>query len=345
MAGRALVTTGAAAGAKVCLAKALQYSTQRRQFSLGAGGIEKTVLSYQATQKRLMPLLSTLLAIDAGRSRLVSGQESYDEDSLQDRKSEIFTSALKAYTTDFAVRTAQLCRQSCGGVGTLKESRLADIRRDLDLFTTMEGDNTILNLLVARNLITDYQRDLSNRKLLRNLTKVIKGLNLAIQSNPLKSHKNKTEDLVSAEFLNGALRYRRERLKFTLARRVADRLNKELSLEDALNDCQAHCISLSKAYCEEKIYRYLRNVTEGCPPGWDRKVLDRMLALFALSRIEFDSGWFLEQGYLNGAQSKSIRVEILELCSSLAKDVEAILESFELPQALLGTPLIEIGRP
>lgn len=342
--GRSVITAGAAAGAKVCLIKTLNYVNQRRQFTSEPGEPENTLLSYQAVQRRLMPRLAVLLAIDAGRDRLAAAQHKYEEDSTQDRKLETFTSSLKSYTTSFAVELAQICRQSCGGVGCMESTRLTQIRRDLDLFTTMEGDNTILDLMVARNLLTDFKRGLSGGKILKTLGKLLKAMSMVMQTNPLKSHGASSEELRSQEFLGRALRFRKERLHYSLARRVAARLRQEASFATALNECQDHCLALSKAHCEEKIYRCLRNVTESCPPGWDRKVLEQILSLFALSRIEDDRAWFLEQGYVNARQSKSIRREVLQLSSELAQEAEMLVKAFEIPQKLLGQPLAEIGR-
>ena len=334
VAGRSLITGGAAAGAKTCLFIALRYASKRRQFSADRGELERTVLSYQAVQERLMPPLATVIAIDAGRSRLAQCHHEYFEDSVKDRELETFTGALKAYASQFAVDTALKSRQTCGGAGCLVANRLTQLNRDLDMFTTMEGDNTVLELMVARNLLVDFQRDLSRSKIIKTLSWVGKSVNLAAQTHPLKSRDASSERLSSQEFLSAALRFRKNRLRHSLGRRVRTRVGDGLHIFDALNDCQSHCLALSKAYCEEKIYRCLRNLMEGCPPGWDRRMLTLTLNLFALSRIRADRGWFLEQGYLRPKQSQALRREVLSLCSKLAQESAMILEAFELPETL-----------
>lgn len=339
--GRSLIAAGASAGAKKCLTLALSYAARRRQFTAKAESLERTLLSYQSVQKKLMPALATLIAIDTGRSRLAQSQHEYFEDSVKDRELETFTGALKAYTSQFAVDTAQLCRQLCGGAGALQSSRLTDLRNDLDLFTTMEGDNTVLHLMVARNLVTDFRRGLDGKGLVKALGWVSKGVNLATQTGPLKSRDSSTEKLTSVEFLSQAMKFKRDRLRLSLGRRIRSRLNDGIDVFDAFNACQDHGLFLSRAYCEEKVFRTLRNVVESCPPGWDQRVLSQILNLYALSCLESDSGWYLEQGFLSSRQSKAIRDQVLELSASLAPEATKILEAFDLPLELLRSDLLE----
>ena len=50
-----------------------------------------------------------------------------------------------------------MCREACGGAGYLAENRLPMLRADTDVFTTFEGDNTVLLQLVAKGLLTSYR--------------------------------------------------------------------------------------------------------------------------------------------------------------------------------------------
>ena len=63
----------------------------------------------------------------------------------------------KAITTWHASDTIQACREACGGWGYLRANRFAALKADCDVFTTFEGDNTILLQLVAKSLLTDYR--------------------------------------------------------------------------------------------------------------------------------------------------------------------------------------------
>lgn len=336
VAGRIMVTASAQAGARTCLTIALRYAGRRKQFGPPEGE-EVPILSYQVHQRRLMPPLATLFAIDSALAEAVTRYDQYLKDGVEDRKLETFAGALKAYTSSFAVRLAQECRECCGGAGYLAENRLTEIRNDIDIFTTFEGDNTILYLLVARNLLTDYRRELDGPAVVKALQWATKGFSLAAQANPLKAREM---DVTSVDFLSYSFRYRYERLRFTLASRVRGRISSGQDLFEVMNRCQEHCLLLGQAYIENKIYRCMRNRVESCPPGWDEQVLTKLFQLYSLSRLEADRGWFLEQGYFSSKQSTNIRDQVLKLCWELSKEAPALIESFELPDALIRAPIV-----
>lgn len=64
---------------------------------------------------------------------------------------------MKIAPTAHATTTIQACREACGGAGYMWENRLAALKADTDVFTTFEGDNTVLLQLVAKGLLTNYR--------------------------------------------------------------------------------------------------------------------------------------------------------------------------------------------
>src|SRR5699024_10788826 len=68
---------------------------------------------------------------------------------------------LKAVQTRHATETLQVCREACGGAGYMWVNRFAELKADTDVFTTFEGDNTVLLQLVGKSLLTRYQRDVA----------------------------------------------------------------------------------------------------------------------------------------------------------------------------------------
>ena len=73
------------------------------------------------------------------------------------RELETLAAGLKAVATWHATETIQACREACGGAGYLRANRFAALKADTDVFTTFEGDNTVLLQLAAKNLLTDYR--------------------------------------------------------------------------------------------------------------------------------------------------------------------------------------------
>ena len=56
---------------------------------------------------------------------------------------------MKATASWHATDTIQACRECCGGAGYMAVNRFAALKADTDIFTTFEGDNTVLMMLLA----------------------------------------------------------------------------------------------------------------------------------------------------------------------------------------------------
>ena len=83
-------------------------------------------------------------------------------DERRQRELESRAAGLKAVSTWHTTATIQACREACGGAGYLAENLLTTLKADTDVFTTFEGDNTVLLQLVAKGLLTNYQSDFAD---------------------------------------------------------------------------------------------------------------------------------------------------------------------------------------
>src|SRR6201993_4919896 len=152
--GRITLALAANSMAKSALTIAIRYTARRRQFG---GGIQETlVLDYPATQRRLMPLLANAYAFDFAVKRLVRVRDR----GADARPVESLAAGIKAFSTWTAIHTIQVCRESCGGEGYMFANRFAALKADADIFTTFEGDNTVLMQLVAKNLLGELKDQL-----------------------------------------------------------------------------------------------------------------------------------------------------------------------------------------
>jgi len=125
-------------------------------------GWTKDLASTDRTHQRrlLIPLAGTYELHFAQEQLVGSMAEAFTGDGADDRqrrKLETSAAALKATGTWHASATIQECREAVGGQGYLKANRLAALKADTDVFTTFEGDNTVLLQLAAKNLLTDFQ--------------------------------------------------------------------------------------------------------------------------------------------------------------------------------------------
>ncbi|MEW6280868.1 MAG: acyl-CoA dehydrogenase [Candidatus Eremiobacterota bacterium] len=334
IAGRITVAAGSLVGAQAGLAVAIRYALRRRQFG-AAGKPELPILDYQSHQRRLMPRLAATFAVEAGVGHLVDRYGHLVHNGAEDRELETFAAALKAYGSWLAVDTLQTCRECCGGAGYLSENRFGALRNDLDIFTTFEGDNVVLSLLVARNLLNDFRLQFKGGNWLTGL----KWLSRQVAESHRPRWTGASEEHLSApEFLRDALRFRQEKLLTSLARRLRSRLHRGLDPFEAVNACQDHALSLARAYAETRLFECLAARADSAEPDVAAH-LRRLLALFGVSRLEADRGWFLEQGYLDPARSKGLRRATLRLCGEVRQEAPLLVDSFGIPDELLGAPI------
>src|SRR3954466_11918126 len=160
--GRVSVCGASISATKVALDIAIRRGLTRRQFG-PPGEAEAVLMDYRTHQRRLLPALATTYGLHFAQDRLrahlhevFSAGAKHDDDRRR-RALETLAAGLKAVATWHATDTIQACREACGGAGYLRANRFAALRADTDVFTTFEGDNTVLLQLCANNLLTDYR--------------------------------------------------------------------------------------------------------------------------------------------------------------------------------------------
>lgn len=342
--GRISVGFGALSAAKTGLAIAVRYANRRRQFG-PKNEPEVRLLDYLTHQRRLLPPLATSYALDIALSDLRRQFSESKEDTDQE-VIETLAGGLKAYSTWHTTETLQTARESCGGQGFLTINRFATLKEDTDVFTTFEGDNTVLMLQVAKSRLSVYKQQFQDM----NFFGMLKYLgDQATQrfadSNPIVARKTDSEHLRSTWFHRNALGYRSEKLLRSVARRLKGRMDRGMSTYDAFIECQDHLITMAEAFVEDHLVRsFRRRILETQDPEIAH-TLRQVYTLFALSVIENRRGWFLEQDYISGGKSKAIRTEVNLLCSEMRPHAEALVDAFLIPDELLSAPIAFDGMP
>ena len=161
--GRVCVGGGGINAAKVALAIAVKYALQPaavRGDQRGAGGAAPRLRHAPAAAvPAARPHLRAALRPGGRRHPaprgLLRGRADTEHEKNR-RELESRAAGTKALGTWHATRTIQECREACGGAGYLSVNRFAALKADTDVFTTFEGDNTVLLQLVAKGLLTDY---------------------------------------------------------------------------------------------------------------------------------------------------------------------------------------------
>jgi acyl-CoA oxidase len=355
--GRISVAGGAGAATRSALTLAVTYAGHRRQFAPPGGTDEVILLDYRAHQRKLLPALAKSYALQFAQNELVSLM--HDVQSAGDaaaeheqRELEARAAGTKAVATAHATATIQMCREACGGAGYLAVNRLPALKSDTDVFTTFEGDNTVLLQLVAKGLLTDYRDsfgDLDTLGMVRFGARQFAGaviertaarglIQRLIDSAPGRDSDRGPTD----RGWQLALFEDRERhLLETLALRLRKAGKPGADAFAVFNDAQDHVIAAATAHVDRTILEAFVAAIDGCDDASAAQTLSRVCDLYALSTIEADKGWFLEHGRITPARSKQVTAAVNDLCAALRPHAQELVDAFGIPKAWLGTELLE----
>ncbi len=343
--GRISVAAGANSVAKVALAVAVRYATARRQFG-ATDGREVPLLAYPTHARRLLPRLATTyvlhFALDALKARFGEAQRratAAREDAPDTREIEAEAAALKALASWHAVDTARACREACGGQGYLSVNRLPDLCADVEIFTTFEGDNTVLLQLVAKSLLSGFRRRFEGMGFGGVARHLIDRARTAVtEMNPVAVRRTDDAHLRDRGFHLAALRYREEKLLSTAAARLRKRLGAKMDPHAAMLDVQEHLVALARAHADRLALAWFDEAVSALPEGEVRERLDRLGALHAITALR-DDAFFLTEGYLDAVKERALREESEALLRELQPDAVGLVDAFGIPAECLAAPI------
>lgn len=359
--GRVSVAGGAGAATRSALTLATRYALHRRQFTAPGGTEELTIMSYRAHQRKLLPAIAKSYALMLGQNALVEmmhdvATATADEGAAPEerqRELEARAAGLKAVATRHASDAIQMCREACGGAGYMADNRLVGIRADTDVFTTFEGDNTVLLQLVAKGLLTEFQETFEDSSPLATIAFASRfTASSFVEKTPAAGllsrlrARTDSDGTDEAELNRGrqlALFMEREKhLLESVSMRLA-RSAKEAKADPALafrifNNAQDHLLAAAEAHIDRVLLEAFGQAVETCEDGPVKELLDDVCDLFALSTIEEHRGWFLEHGRLTPTGSKAVIRSVGVLCKDLAPRARTLVDAFAIPDTWLGAP-------
>ncbi|TQN38102.1 acyl-coenzyme A oxidase [Blastococcus colisei] len=359
--GRVSVGGSASSATKMALDIAVRYGDVRRQFAAPGEDREIVINDYLVHQRKLLPALARTYALHFAQNTLVETMhdvqtavhvhgEQIDEEAQRELESR--AAGLKVAQTAHATATIQMCREACGGAGYLQENRLPHLKADTDVFTTFEGDNTVLLQLVAKGLLTGYRDAFGSlegwgkvgfiadmvretvlertaaRALIARLVDAVPG----VDDVPMleRGWQLKMFEFREKHALEGAIR----------------RLRKNSTTDgmapfDMFNDVQDHVLKTAQTHID-------RVVLEAFVAGVDRTedpaakvLLDTVCDLYALSTIEADKAWFLEHGQLTAARAKLLTATVNQLLKELRPHLITLVDGFAIPAEWKAARILE----
>ncbi|GER59513.1 acyl-CoA oxidase [Patiriisocius marinus] len=336
--GRICVARAGLGGAKKALAIAVKHALKRRQFNDSIKVQEDLLMDYPSHQLRLTPAIASCYVYDITLTHMM---KLYSDTTVPDkRKVETQVAGLKSIITWFANDTIQECREACGGKGYLMENQIADLKGDVDIFTTFEGDNHVLLQLAAKGVLSDFKSELNSD----GFTAVLKLLGARISDtlttiNPAYTNNVDTVHLYSSKFHKDAFDYRTRRLTYTIAMRIRDYVKKGIPSYQAFLKVQTHLLELGKAYSVELAYNTYIDFTATIEEEKNRLLFEKLGVLYALNELKKDASWYLEQGYISGTKSKALRKRVERLSTELRPHIGTLVDGFGIPEHCMQAPI------
>ena len=267
------------------------------------------------------------------------------------RQLETMAAGLKSLATWHATATIQTCREACGGAGYLSVNRFAALKADTDVFTTFEGDNTVLLQLVAKSLLTGYKDQFEDRNAI-DMVGFVAGqvyetviersaVREIVQrlTDDLVPGREDDHDLLDRDYHLGLFRWREEHMLSGVARRLKRGIDAGDDAFDVFNDCQDHMIATARAAVHVQVLEAFTAALERCEDDGLRALLERVCDLYVLANLEADRAWFQEHGRISSTRAKAVTRTLNRLCAELRDSAEPLVDAFGIPDAVLAAPI------
>ena len=337
--GRISIASSANSVAKSALTIAIRYGARRRQFGPSKSGQETLLLDYPAHQRRLFPLLANVFALDFALKHLIEQSEKVH--AGDSRPLETLAAGLKAFTTWNTTQVLQTCRETCGGEGYLAVNRLAALKADTDIYTTFEGDNTVLMQLVAKNLLTEFNDKLKGMRPRQKTAFILNhALTAIVTRNPTLALNAFDAHLRDPRSQLEVFRFRESHTLFRAARTFRHlTLKKKMDPFSAFSYMQRELLGVSRAHIDRVILQQFATAIKLVTDQPVKNALKKLCDLFALSQIELNKGWFLENGALRAPKSRAVTQLVDDLCLEIRQDAVQFVDAFGIPDSCLAAPI------
>jgi len=380
--GRVCISAASVTTAKTALTIAVRHGLRRHQFG-PPGGEEVVILDYRTHQRRLMPALAKTYALHFAQQELsakfdavFSGRAADEADGGENgaevppnaeaprtgtrqaadapdrdrRELESLAAGMKAATSWHAIETIQTCRECCGGAGYMAVNRLPALRADVDIFTTFEGDNTVLMMLAAKGLLTNYADHFGDlnpvglvtfvaSQVVETVLERLFARKLAQVISDVVPSGDERRNLLDRDYQLDLFSWREGHIVASVANRFKRGLAEGYDPFEVFRAVQDHAINAARAHIDRLILEAFVRAIGSCDDDGLREPLNRLCDLYALSNLEADRGFFEEHGRLNSARCKAITREVNRLCDEVRAQAAGLVDAFGIPDAVLAAPI------
>ncbi|KAL6084014.1 hypothetical protein STEG23_002533, partial [Scotinomys teguina] len=323
---------------------AMRYSVIRHQSHLRPSDPEAKILDYQTQQQKLLPQLAMSYAFHFLATGLLEFfHRSYSAILNRDfsllPELHALSTGMKAMISDFCTQGAEICRRACGGHGYSKLSGLPTLVTEVTASCTYEGENTVLYLQVARFLMKSYlqARVSTGSTPQKPLPQSVMYL---ATPGPARCTAQTAADFLCPDLYTTAWAHVSTRLIKDAVHHTQTLMRSGIDQHDAWNQTTVIHLQAAKAHCYYITVRSFKEAVEKLDnePAI-QQALQRLCDLYALHGILANSGDFLHDGFLSGAQVDMTRTTFLNLLPVIRKDAILLTDAFDYTDHCLNSAL------
>jgi acyl-CoA oxidase len=307
--GKLCISAGGLGLLKSSLDLTLRYALQRRTF--GPGRRDVSVLQYRTYQR---PLFEGIAAAFACTQLLQRAALEHATSAPSDLRALRMLAIAKVFISSRAIEVISQCRERLGAQGLFCANRVITCWIHSNGVVTAEGDNEILLLRMAREMLvgSDYEPPVAAE----------------LAAPPL---------LESPDYLLSLLRERERRLVLEL--RVTMRTPGQSGMFDAWNELVTDAVELATLHVRRTALEVFNEYLDQVEDGTARDVLDRLFRLLCLKEIAGSMSNLMVQGLVDVSFDRRVASERSALAGSLLADAELLRDAFAIPETLLQAPI------
>jgi acyl-CoA oxidase len=229
-------------------------------------------------------------------------------------------------------------------------NRFAALKADTDIFTTFEGDNTVLMMLAARGLLTDFSHEFGGMNPAEMVTfvagqvvetlverlfarKIVQVIADAVPT------RDETANLLDRAHQLDLFHWREGHIVASVANRFRRGLDEGYDPFEVFRAVQNHAINAARAHIDTVMLEAFSAAVENCGDEPVRDALSLLCDLYALENVEADRGFYQEHGRLTGPRCKQITREVNRLCNEVRGQAGLLVDAFGIPDAVLRAPI------
>ncbi|CAB0036875.1 unnamed protein product [Trichogramma brassicae] len=336
---------------------AVRYAAVRKQFVMTPSNDvaqETPIIEYELHQWRLFPYMAAACVIKIFMSEFThvyldnvqKSMEGANIPNLSQLVPEIHSivSAIKPLITWTCRDSIRECREACGGHGYHKTAALGDMGANHEPTVSYEGDNNVLVQQTSNWILRQWNEYRSGSTAVSPLASVS-----FLADAPAilrKTFDCRRQSRLTIDFVREAYEWLITRLVADTQRRYDQEIARGASTFEARSKSQVYrAASLSKAYGEFIILHYcMLRINKLVPKDNEAKglsnILDKLVMMYSLTRLEKHMVTFYQGGYCTGPQMANlVKENILLLCAELKPEAVAIVDALAPPDFVLNSVL------